>query len=88
MRPAAIAGIDVLGGTIRQDTFVSVFCLPSCDIILASKGEFMDVVNAISCVFLFIASGPFLEKLFLTSVSPNCSSPASQADPEAPHPTR
>jgi hypothetical protein len=26
----------------------------------------MDVVNAISCVFLFIAAGPFLEKLFLT----------------------
>jgi len=24
----------------------------------------MDVVNAISCVFLFIAAGPFLEKLF------------------------
>jgi hypothetical protein len=28
----------------------------------------MDVVNAISCVFLFMAAGPFLEKLFLTSV--------------------
>jgi hypothetical protein len=27
----------------------------------------MDVVSAISCVFLFIAVGPFLEKLFLTS---------------------
>jgi hypothetical protein len=27
----------------------------------------MDVVNAISCVFLFMAAGPFLEKLFLTS---------------------
>jgi hypothetical protein len=30
----------------------------------------MDVVNAISCVFLFIAAGPFLEKLFLTSPAP------------------
>jgi hypothetical protein len=27
----------------------------------------MDVVSAISCVFLFMAAGPFLEKLFLTS---------------------
>ena len=26
----------------------------------------MDVLDAISCVFLFIAAGPFLEKLFLT----------------------
>ena len=34
----------------------------------------MDVVNAISCVFLFIAAGPFLEKLFLTSPSQNYSS--------------
>ena len=25
----------------------------------------MNVVNAISCVFLFMAAGPFLEKLFL-----------------------
>ena len=25
----------------------------------------MDVVNAVSCVFLFMAAGPFLEKLFL-----------------------
>jgi len=31
----------------------------------------MDVVNAISCVFLFMAAGPFLEKLFLTSASQN-----------------
>jgi hypothetical protein len=30
----------------------------------------MDVVNAISCVFLFMAAGPFLEQLFLTSASP------------------
>jgi hypothetical protein len=52
-------------------TFVSVSCLPPCDIILANKGEFMDVVNAISCVFLFIAAVPFLEKLFLTSPSQN-----------------
>jgi hypothetical protein len=29
----------------------------------------MDVLDAISCVFLFIAAGPFLEKLFLTSPS-------------------
>jgi hypothetical protein len=29
----------------------------------------MDVVNAISCMFLFMAAGPFLEKLFLTSPS-------------------
>ena len=29
----------------------------------------MDVVNAVSCVFLFMAAGPFLEKLFLTSAS-------------------
>jgi hypothetical protein len=29
----------------------------------------MDVVNAISCMFLFMAAGPFLEKLFLTSAS-------------------
>jgi hypothetical protein len=28
----------------------------------------MDVVNAISCVFLFMAAGPFLEKLFLTFI--------------------
>jgi hypothetical protein len=31
----------------------------------------MDVVNAISCVFLFMAAGPFLEKLFLTSAPQN-----------------
>jgi hypothetical protein len=31
----------------------------------------MDVVNAVSCVFLFIVAGPFLEKLFLSSASPN-----------------
>jgi hypothetical protein len=31
----------------------------------------MDVVNAISCMFLFMAAGPFLEKLFLTSASKN-----------------
>ena len=29
----------------------------------------MDVVSAISCIFLFIAAGPFLEELFLTSPS-------------------
>jgi len=34
----------------------------------------MDVVNAISCMFLFMAAGPFLEKLFLTSASQNHSS--------------
>jgi hypothetical protein len=38
----------------------------------------MDVVNAISCVFLFIAAGPFLEKLFLTSASQNYSSAIPQ----------
>jgi hypothetical protein len=27
------------------------------------------VVNAISCVFLFMAAGPLLDKLFLTSAS-------------------
>jgi hypothetical protein len=30
----------------------------------------MDVLDAISCVFLFMAAGPFLEKLFLTSARP------------------
>jgi hypothetical protein len=34
----------------------------------------MDVVNAISCVFLSMAAGPFLEQLFLTSPSQNYSS--------------
>ncbi len=38
----------------------------------------MDVVNAISCVFLFIAAGPFLEKLFLASASQNYSSATPQ----------
>jgi hypothetical protein len=38
----------------------------------------MDVVNAISCVFLFIAAGPFLEKLFLTSPSQSYSSATPQ----------
>ena len=38
----------------------------------------MDVVNAISCVFLFMAAGPFLEKLFLTSPSQNYSSATPQ----------
>ncbi len=41
----------------------------------------MDVVNAISCVFLFIAAGPFLEKLFLTSPTQNCSSAPRQGTP-------
>jgi len=38
----------------------------------------MDVVNAVSCVFLFMAAGPFLEKLFLTSASQNYSSATPQ----------
>jgi hypothetical protein len=41
----------------------------------------MDVVNAISCVFLFIAAGPFLEKLFLTSprtIQPHEQEPAQE----------
>src|SRR2546422_61964 len=31
----------------------------------------MDVLDSISCVFLFMAAGPFLEKLFLTSAPQN-----------------
>jgi len=38
----------------------------------------MDVVNAVSCVFLFMAAGPFLEKLFLTSASQSYSSATPQ----------
>ncbi len=41
----------------------------------------MDVVNAISCVFLFIAAGPFLEKLFLTHPSQNYSSATAKKNP-------
>jgi len=41
----------------------------------------MDVVNAISCVFLFMAAGPFLEKLFLTSASQNYSSTTPEKEP-------
>jgi hypothetical protein len=41
----------------------------------------MDVVNAISWIFLFMAAGPFLEKLFLTSASQNYSSATPQKEP-------
>jgi len=47
----------------------------------------MDVVNAISCVFLFIAAGPLLEKLFLTSARPKYSSAPHQGDIETTQPT-
>jgi hypothetical protein len=41
----------------------------------------MDVLDAVSCVFLFIAAGSFLEKLFLTSPSQNHSSATHEKEP-------
>jgi len=41
----------------------------------------MDVLDAISFVFVFIAAGPVLDKLFLTSPSQNYSSASRQGDP-------
>jgi hypothetical protein len=41
----------------------------------------MDVLDAISCVFLFIAAGPFLEKLFLMSSPQNYSSATQRTRP-------
>ena len=42
----------------------------------------MGVLDAISCVFLFIAAGPLLEKLFLTSTSNNYSTPRKRTHPK------
>jgi hypothetical protein len=48
-------------------TFVPMFRVSQCGIILASlRRIFMDVLEALSCVLLFMAAGPFLDKLFLT----------------------